>query len=209
MDKDLLTQLRAEIQPYIRLRAGSGLQGSVNEQGSSASLDFEIFDYNGLIERCALLKSCYIECLRVHTASWSFKMVKEDFSLQARKDSQGWLLRKGDYCHAAHELHNTDPNYFEDPLEFKPNRHIKYDPEKGYDVADLGTIRPYGGGSSMCKGRHFAVKEVMIFTAAIISMWDMEAAGGGEWKMPASRKTTATHGTDDECRVWVSRRSQD
>ncbi|KXS96808.1 hypothetical protein AC578_8324 [Pseudocercospora eumusae] len=44
-----------------------------------------------------------------------------------------------------HEFYNTDPNYFEDPLEFKPNRNFDYDPKKGYDVADLGTIRTYGG----------------------------------------------------------------
>ena len=60
----------------------------------------------------------------------------------------------------------------------------------------------------MCKGRHFALREVMAFTAAIISCWDIEPADGAEWKLPSYVKTTATYGTDERYRVWLSRRSE-
>lgn len=134
MNQQLLQSLREEIYPYVQVK------GSSNEGGS----DFELFDVDGLVNQCPLLKSCYIESLRLHTASWSFKMVTNDCVLQGRKEKKGWLLRKGDYCHAAHELHNTDPAYFEDPLVFKPDRHVRYSAEQGRDVADMGSIRPYG-----------------------------------------------------------------
>lgn len=58
----------------------------------------------------------------------------------------------------------------------------------------------------MCKGRAFAFKESMIFSAAIISMWDVEPRGRGDWKMPRHRKATGVFGTDDDTRVWLTRR---
>lgn len=61
----------------------------------------------------------------------------------------------------------------------------------------------------MCKGRQFALKETMLFTAAIISMWDIEPKGGNSWKMPKHRRATGVHSTDDITRVWVKRRELD
>ncbi len=186
----------------------------------------EVFDVDGLCLSCPLLKSCYIECLRLDTASWYPKIVKQDFVLQAReKDARKWQLRKGEYAHAAHDLHNTNAKHFEDPLVWRAERHIRY--EGGAEnvlVAEMGSIRPYGkstsapsyttgkltisvgGGSSMCKGRSFAFRECMAFAASIIALWDIEPAGGGDWKMPTHRKATGVYGTNDDVRVWVKRR---
>lgn len=58
----------------------------------------------------------------------------------------------------------------------------------------------------MCKGRAFALKEALVFTAAFISMWDMEPSGGGAWKMPRYKSATGVYTTSDNVRVWVSRR---
>ena len=63
-----------------------------------------------------------------------------------------------------------------------------------------------GGGHSMCKGRAFAFKEIMLFSAAIISMWEIDPVDGGEWKMPRHRKATAVYNTDDSTRVWIKQR---
>ena len=63
-----------------------------------------------------------------------------------------------------------------------------------------------GGGHSMCKGRAFAQKEVLTFAAAIISLWDIEAVGGGPWKMPKHKKGTGTYLTNDNTKVWIKRR---
>ena len=65
--------------------------------------------------------------------------------LQAReKDARGWMMRKGEYAHAAHNMHNTDPNYFDNPLVWKADRHVKYEGDEKRATADLGSIRPYG-----------------------------------------------------------------
>ncbi|KAK4501831.1 hypothetical protein PRZ48_007640 [Zasmidium cellare] len=199
-DRSLLAMLREEIAPYVKIeQEETGLP--ISEPPRITHLDVD-----ALCTDCPLLKSCYVECLRLDSGTWSFKEIKSDFVLQSRqKDAQPWLLRQGTYAHIAHDLHNGDPNYFENPMVWKADRHIKYD-EKEKGTADLGTIRPYGGGSSMCKGRQFALKESMLFTAAIIAMWDIEPAGGGSWKMPKHRQATGVYATDDNTRVWIKRR---
>ncbi len=58
----------------------------------------------------------------------------------------------------------------------------------------------------MCKGRTFALKECMIFTAAIVALWDIEPAQGGEWKMPRHRKASGVYNTGDDTKVWLKRR---
>ena len=137
----LLAKLREEITPYVR--AVQPKQDLAIPEPSR----IETFDVEGLCAQCPLLKSCYIESLRVDTASWSFKVVKQNFAIQSgEKDAQAWLLRKGDYAHAAHDLHNTDPKYFEDPQIWRADRHVRFEGEgaekKG--AADMGSIRPYG-----------------------------------------------------------------
>lgn len=203
-DKDLLALLREEIAPHVRVVQPK------QELAVPELPRFEAFDVDALCTQCPLLKACYIETLRLDTSVWSLKVVHDDFVLQTReRDSQGWLLRKGEYAHAAHDLHHTDPAYFPEPMEWKPERHIKYKDDEGgkrKGTADMGSIRPYGGGSSMCKGRAFALKESMAFTAAIVALWEMEPAGGGEWKMPKPKRATGVYTTQDDVRVWLRRR---
>ena len=197
----LLAKVRKEIAPYVK-----AVQPK-QEFPVPEPPRLDSFDIDSLCNNCPLLKSCYVECLRVDTASWSLKVIKQDFVLQSRaKDAQGWLLKKGQYAHAAHDLHNTDPSYFDNPDVWKADRHVKYDEAEKKATVDLGSIRPYGGGTSMCKGRAFAFKECMAFAAAIIALWDIEPAGGKEWKMPSHRKATGVYGTGDDVRVWIKRR---
>lgn len=58
----------------------------------------------------------------------------------------------------------------------------------------------------MCKGRSFALKEALMYTAAMITMWEISPAKGGEWKMPKHRRATGVYATGDDTRVWLTRR---
>jgi cytochrome P450 len=138
-DPSLLAKVREEIAPFV-----AAVQPK-QEFPVPEPPRLEAFDVDALCNNCPLLKSCYVESLRLDTASWSLKLVQQDFVLQSReKDVQGWLLRKGQYAHAAHDLHNTDPTYFEDPTIWKADRHVKFDSEERKANVDLGSIRPYG-----------------------------------------------------------------
>ncbi len=58
----------------------------------------------------------------------------------------------------------------------------------------------------MCKGRSFALKEILLFTAVIITFYDMEAVGGGPWKMPKQVRAAGTKKPKGDARVWIKRR---
>jgi hypothetical protein len=137
-DKTLLALLREEIEPYVR--AVQPKQEFIVPDAPR----LEKLDVEGLCANCPLLKSCYIECLRLDAAPWSLKVAKQDFVLTPRdKETQSYTFRKGEYVHVAHDLYNTDPNAFENPEVFKADRHVKYD-ENGKGSADMGSMRPYG-----------------------------------------------------------------
>ena len=78
--------------------------------------------------------------------------------------------------------------------------------EDADEDASADVIFSPGGGHTMCKGRAFAFKEIMLFSAAIISMWEIDPVNGGEWKFPKQRKATAVYGTDSSTRVWIKQR---
>lgn len=137
-DKALLAMLREEIEPYVR--AVQPKQEFIVPDAPR----LEKLDVEGLCANCPLLKSCYIECLRLDAAPWSLKVAQQDFVLSPRdKEAQSYMLRKGEYVHVAHDLHSTDPNVYDNPDTFKADRHTKYD-DNGKGSADMGNMRPYG-----------------------------------------------------------------
>jgi cytochrome P450 len=141
-DPVLLEQIREEIAPYVK-----AVQPK-NEfhLGVWIGPKLEKVDIDGLITKCPLLKSAYVETLRLYTGAWSIKWLKESTSLKNKGDD-GCMLQKGDYAHAPHEVHQLDPRYFPDPDEWHATRHVKEEvDEKGNltRTADLGTIRPFG-----------------------------------------------------------------
>ena len=46
-------------------------------------------------------------------------------------------------------------------------------------------MKVWGGGKTLCKGRAFAEREVVIFAAAIVMAWEIEPIeNGGQWVHP-------------------------
>lgn len=58
----------------------------------------------------------------------------------------------------------------------------------------------------MCKGRQFAIKEILVFTAAILSTYDIEPVGGGPWKLPKQSTGAGTKRPASSTRVWIKAR---
>lgn len=155
-DPVLLEEVREEIAPFVVVRQPESeeFHGAV-----WVSPQVERFDLEGLMGRCPLLKSCYVEALRVYTHSWSARWLHEDVMLKERGGGGGrkekgngegreetYLLKKGTYAHVNQDLHHFDAKYFESPNEFRATRHIteKVDGEgKTVKTADLGTVKPY------------------------------------------------------------------
>lgn len=58
----------------------------------------------------------------------------------------------------------------------------------------------------MCEDGQFAFKEILLFTAAIIAVYDIQPIGGGEWEFPKYKKTAGTKYPTSSTRVWIRSR---
>ncbi|KAH0541535.1 hypothetical protein FGG08_004010 [Glutinoglossum americanum] len=178
----LVERIRAEIAPHVQVsqpHIGFGMTEPPRLKISMA----------GLRTGCPLLKSCYFETLRVDSAAWSVKRVVKDFVLtEDEKDARGgtkrsFALKTGEYINIPFGLHQSDPRYFHSPESFIGDRFLVQGAD-GKDEVDIGSLKPYGAGFAICKGRVFAEAEVLAFVASIIALWDFEPASAKGWEIP-------------------------
>ena len=140
-DTVFMEQIREEIAPYVQ-----AVQPK-NEFGMGVWIPpkIETLDVEGLISKCPLLKSAYVESMRLYTGVWSVKWINQDTTIGRGEES--YLLKKGEYAHAPQETHQLDPKHFPDPMEWIGDRHVREEVDKDgqkYRTADMGSIRPYG-----------------------------------------------------------------
>lgn len=143
-DPVLLEQVREEVAPYVK-----AVQPK-NEFGSAVWVPpvLEDVDVEGLITKCPILKSSYVETMRVYSGGWAMKMMYSDTVLEGKgKGGDSYFLKKGTYAHIPQELHQFDPHYFSNPSEWQAERHIREvvdENGKKTLTAELGTLRPFG-----------------------------------------------------------------
>src|SRR5205814_9848266 len=177
----LVDRIREETAPFIHITRTEPIFGI--SEAPRLKLDIE------KLISCPLLLSCYWETLRIDSQAWSLKKVLNDFSItedakdvKAGENPATFRLKAGSYANIPHELHNTDPKYFANPEKFEPDRFLVQ--KDGCLSADHGTIRPYGGCSSMCRGRVFAERECLVFVAGLLALWNFEPTDPRGWQVP-------------------------
>ena len=145
----LLARIRAELAEVVQ-SAGTG--------ESKLSVDVA-----ALRERCPLLVSTSNEVLRFVGASTSTLIVHEDVYIDDR-----YLLTKGALVQIAATAVHSDPDVWgPNAAVFDPERFLK--PAKVHPSA----FRTFGGGSTLCPGRHLASDEILVFTAIFLHGFDV------------------------------------
>jgi len=81
-------------------------------------------------------------------------------SVERDNEVDGWLVREGEVVMADFAGAHTDPEHWDDPLRFDPDRFL---PEVAKQ-RDAYAYLPFGGGPRSCIGNHFALLEA---TAAL------------------------------------------
>lgn len=219
---NLLSRVRAETAPFLSQNPSSNAKPSIN--------------LDGLMNHSPLFKSCYWESLRVDSGPWSFKRLQKDCVVQETpEDSRGlaiqrtpsqptsFSLKQGDCVLIPADLHHSDPKYWANPSQFLPERFIVYKDTTSEAnankttttttpqvtaVSEIKTVRPYGGGATMCKGRVLAEREVLSFVATFLQSWDLEPVGPSSqgWKFMGRQKTSGVTSPKGDLRVVLTRR---
>ncbi|KAK3349907.1 cytochrome P450 [Lasiosphaeria hispida] len=184
----------------LQIFARKELLACVREELAGAVVDASDgklhLDLDAVKTRCPTLLSVFRECLRVGSDNYSTRLVKTDTILAGRH-----FLRAGSVVQVAGGVIHADPGIWgPDADEFDPKRFVKLQDSASSSGSTTGSgtdggkpqqqvhpaaFRAFGGGKTLCPGRHFATNEILAFVAMIVLGFDLDAAdGGGEIAVP-------------------------
>ncbi|KPI44426.1 uncharacterized protein AB675_8506 [Cyphellophora attinorum] len=203
-DPVLLKEVRDEIAPYVSIETNSGAtHGGIQEKPRLA------INAQSLRTQTPLLLGVFHEVLRMQQDSMTYKLVTDDFTVtESAEDAarfgaahpRTYAIKNGDFVVIPHGLHNYDGRYWEDPESFDARRFwVKKGTKGGVAAPDVGfekeekseeldkievdvsylTTHPWGGGASVCKGKNFAIIEILLAVASIITLWDFSPVKAG------------------------------
>jgi cytochrome P450 len=194
---DLLNYVRAEL-----------LAGAVTELDMGGEKPTRLLDQEALKTNCPTLMSVFRESLRVGSDFYSTRLVKTDTLLSGRyffaKDSVVQIA--GGVIHADTGIWGASADQF-DPVRFiklqqQPSSSarpttltresstsssassVKDSENEKVKGVHPAAFRAFGGGKTLCPGRHFATHEILAFVAMIVLTVDLEAEGGGKIVVP-------------------------
>ncbi len=123
---------------------------------------------------CPLLDDLWNETIRLSAYSASVRFITRDTIIG------GKVLRRGARLMIPYRQLHFDEDVFGPGVdEFRPERFA----EKP-SLLRSDNWRPFGGGTTMCPGRHVAKRAVMLFVAMLLREFDVEMVGGPQTPVP-------------------------
>jgi cytochrome P450 len=139
-------------------------------------------DLSQVKQSCPVLLSTLQEVLRFHTIGISARLVMEDHMLENK-----YLFKKGNTVLMPGPVQHTDTNTWGPNVNRFDYRRFLPENRRHNPVA----FRGFGGGTTLCPGRHFASTEILAFTAMLILRFDITPVDG-KW----------THLTTNNAGMW-------
>ena len=173
---NLVDDLRKEIGPTMT-------------EHSSNNDTVRSLDITNLKRSCPLLLSTFQEILRYRSMGTSVRQVMQDTVLDDH-----WLLKKDCMIQMpSRVIHKDSSIWGSDVDEFNPRRFMKDEPQKTLDGKrpNATAFRAFGGGTTLCPGRHFATNEILAVVTMCIMRYDMRPITG-EWSLPDTKNTNVT-----------------
>jgi hypothetical protein len=145
---------------------------------------------------CPLLLATFRETLRLHSDVLSSRVVTTDTVLQDK-----YFLRKGSVLqisggimHADARIWGHNVNEF-CPERFlnSPNGQLSSGPKRDGSTTEKqqpvhpAAFRAFGGGATLCPGRHFAQAEILGFVAMVLLRFDLVSTVGGTVQIPEKK----------------------
>jgi cytochrome P450 len=168
----------------LRLFANTKLLGRVRQEikealeASEARDGAESLSITIVRDQCPTLSAVFRESLRIGSENFSVRLIKEDTMLSGR-----YFLKKGAVVQISGGVIHSDKSIWGDDVEdFNPERFLGQRAKAaGFHPA---AFRGFGGGKTLCPGRHFAINEILLFAAMIVVGFDMTAPDGGPVTVP-------------------------
>lgn len=155
-------------------------------------------------EKCVLLQSTFQELLRVHALGSSVRYVREDILLQDQ-----YLLKKGMVVQMPMAVMHSDISAWgADVKEFQPRRFLKLRNDVREFKTNATAYRPFGGGTSLCPGRHFVTLEAMALAACFVLRFDVMPVGE-KWNIPRQKQesmATNVFPPEEDIKVKIKKR---
>ncbi len=145
---------------------------AVQEQDDTSTVDATF-----ILNSCPILMSTYHEVFRVHGMANSVRVVSEDHMLDGK-----YRLKKGGLVMmSARAQHKNPALWGENANEFDYKRFVKQPgTARSYNPA---AFRGFGGGNTLCPGRHFATSEILLFATLLLLRFDIVPTKG-QWVLP-------------------------
>ena len=151
------------------------MQKSLTTQ-SSETFETVTLDVGILRTSCPLILSVFQEVLRVRSYNASVRAVLKDTMLSDR-----YLLKKDAVIHMpSHVIHNDTTVWGPNASDFQADRFMsKSDATSGKEKRrHPGAFRAFGGGTTLCPGRHFAMTTIISIVAMLVLRYDIVPVGG-------------------------------
>ncbi|GAP82390.1 putative cytochrome p450 oxidoreductase [Rosellinia necatrix] len=130
---------------------------------------------------CPILLSTFKETMRHRAIGTSVRMCLEDHVLDGR-----YLLKKGSMVIQSQIVHHTAPAVWGE--DFATFQHIRFVQAPGRRRPNPVAFRAFGGGHTLCPGRHFSSMEILAFAALMVLQFDIVPVAG-KWVEPTWKKT--------------------
>ncbi|KAI1210073.1 cytochrome P450 [Annulohypoxylon truncatum] len=152
------------------------LSKGVREVGGVCTIDMAYVK-----QSCPILLSTFQEMLRVHGSAVSARVAQEEIMLDNK-----YLIKKGSTVLIPSNIHHTDPSIWgRNVNEFYHKRFVR---EPGIKRPNPIAFRGFGGGTTLCPGRHFATTEALLFSALMVLRFDVNPING-RWVRPTTENS--------------------
>jgi cytochrome P450 len=161
-------------------------------------------DISYLVNNTPLLNSMYQETLRYTSGALGVRKVEEDTVIAGYRFLAGSLVMM-----PARPGHFDSEIFGNDMTEFVPDRFIREDDKRsGRRNPGTKVLRAFGGGNTLCPGRHFAANEVLAFVATMVYRFDLEPVVGQVMAKPDMKAPqVGTYVADREVKLCLRIRS--
>ena len=141
-------------------------------------------DITSVKQNCPILTSAFQEVLRQRTLGAQVRQVMQDTMLDGR-----YLLKKDVTLIMPSLVMHTDPAIWgPDVSEFNHKRFVKDNRIQSSQKLNPKSLRAFGGGTTLCPGRHFATTEILATVVMFILRYDLIPLHN-RWTPPKTEKT--------------------